>query len=55
MAENQIKLVVVGDGAVGKTYMLTRYIDDKFPTEYFPRHIGAFDALSSAVMRVRCF
>jgi len=31
-----IKLVVVGDGAVGKTTLLMRYREDKFPKNYVP-------------------
>jgi len=31
-----VKLVVVGDGAVGKTTLLMRYREDKFPTKYVP-------------------
>jgi small GTP-binding protein len=32
----QIKLIVVGDGAVGKTCLLTRYCKGKFPEAYIP-------------------
>jgi len=33
---HRIKLVVVGDGAVGKTSLLITYANDKFPTDYVP-------------------
>lgn len=34
MASKQIKCVVVGDGAVGKTSMLQCYAENKFPDDY---------------------
>ena len=33
---HQVKLVVVGDGTVGKTCLLTVFVDKKFPTDYEP-------------------
>merc|ERR1712055_742234 len=31
-----LKVVIIGDGAVGKTALLVRYRDGKFPTDYIP-------------------
>ena len=42
-----IKLVVVGDGAVGKTCLLTSFASKQFPTGYVPT---VFDSWASNVV-----
>jgi Ras-related C3 botulinum toxin substrate 1 len=44
MALQNFKLVVVGDGAVGKTCLVTSYSENRFLTDYIPNQCDNFTA-----------
>ncbi|CAL8068069.1 unnamed protein product [Calicophoron daubneyi] len=53
MEQRTLKVVVVGDGTVGKTSMLMRYTEGKFPADYVPtifeNCVGSFHVEGNSV------
>ena len=35
-SSQQVKIVVIGDGSIGKTCLLTVFVDKTFPVDYIP-------------------
>jgi len=48
LANQSLKIVIVGDSAIGKTSALVTYVEGAFPGEYIPT---SFDSYSAATMR----
>ena len=50
MSVNTLKLVVVGDGAVGKTCLLYSYANNEFPEGYEPTVLESY----AVQFNIRC-